>query len=56
MRLLAQEEGDAYIAEIGSIGAAYEELQGQNGRLLAQLADNDRVNGELVAERVKVSS
>lgn len=49
----AKEEGDAYIAEIGSIGAAYEELQGQNGRLLSQLASNDRVNGDLVAERVK---
>ena len=29
-------------------------FQGQNGRLLAQLADNDRVNNDIVAERVKV--
>ena len=29
-------------------------MQGQNTRLLAQLANNDRVNNELVAERVKV--
>lgn len=49
-----QEESDAYIQEIESIGAAYEDMQGQNTRLLAQLADNDRVNNDLVAERVKV--
>lgn len=49
-----QEESDAYIQEIESIGAAYEDMQGQNTRLLAQLADNDRVNNDLVAERVRV--
>ncbi len=51
-----QEESDAYIQEIESIGAAYEDMQGQNTRLLAQLADNDRVNNDLVAERVKVGT
>lgn len=44
-----------YIGEVEQIGAAYEDMMGQNNRLLAQLADNDRVNSEIVAERVKVS-
>lgn len=52
--MLSQEESDAYITEIEQIGAAYEEMMGQNNRLLAQLADNDRVNSDIVAERVKV--
>ena len=43
-----------YIGEVEQIGAAYEDMMGQNNRLLAQLADNDRVNSEIVAERVKV--
>lgn len=43
-----------YIGEVEQIGAAYEDMTGQNNRLLAQLADNDRVNSEIVAERVKV--
>jgi hypothetical protein len=50
-----QEETDVYIGEVEQIGAAYEDMMGQNNRLLAQLADNDRVNSEIVAERVKVS-
>ena len=49
-----QEETDVYIGEVEQIGAAYEDMMGQNNRLLAQLADNDRVNSEIVAERVKV--
>lgn len=44
-----------YIGEVEQIGAAYEDMMGQNNRLLAQLADNDRVNSEIVAERVKVA-
>ena len=48
-----QEESNSYISEIEQIGAGYEDMQGQNSRLLSQLANNDRVNSELVAERVK---
>lgn len=52
---LPQEESNSYISEIEQIGAGYEDMQGQNSRLLSQLANNDRVNNELVAERVKAS-
>ncbi|KAL2622082.1 hypothetical protein R1flu_002287 [Riccia fluitans] len=47
------EEGDAYISEIETIGQAYEDMQTQNQRLLQQLTERDGYNTQLVAESLK---
>ncbi|KAG6544299.1 hypothetical protein Mapa_014302 [Marchantia paleacea] len=47
------EEGDAYISEIETIGQAYEDMQTQNQRLLQQLTERDDYNVQLVAEGLK---
>ncbi|CAI5483126.1 unnamed protein product [Closterium sp. Yama58-4] len=48
-----EEEGEAYITEIETIGAAYEEMQSQNRRLLQQISERDEYNTQLIAEGVK---
>ncbi|CAM6087903.1 unnamed protein product [Calypogeia fissa] len=47
------EEGEAYISEIETIGQAYEDMQTQNQRLLQQLTERDDYNTQLVAESLK---
>lgn len=47
------EEGEAYIAEIETIGQAYEDMQTQNQRLLQQITERDDYNIKLVSESVK---
>ncbi|XP_024390952.1 E3 ubiquitin-protein ligase BRE1-like 2 [Physcomitrium patens] len=47
------EEGDTYIAEIETIGQAYEEMQTQNSRLIHQITERDDYNTQLVAESLK---
>eukprot|EP00897_Mesotaenium_endlicherianum_P006224 jgi/Mesen1/562/ME000105S10733 len=47
------EEGDAYISEIETIGQAYEDMQTQNQRLLQQIVERDEYNMQLMAESVK---
>ncbi|KAL3691986.1 hypothetical protein R1sor_005637 [Riccia sorocarpa] len=47
------EEGDAYISEIETIGQAYEDMQTQNQRLLQQLTERDDYNTQLVGESLK---
>lgn len=40
-------------AEVESISKAYEDLSEQNGRLLQQLDEKDRLNNNLLTERLK---
>ncbi|XP_020100122.1 E3 ubiquitin-protein ligase BRE1-like 2 isoform X2 [Ananas comosus] len=47
-------EGEAYIAEIETIGQAYEDMQAQNQHLLQQVADRDDYNIKLVSDSVKM--
>lgn len=47
------EEGDTYLAEIETIGQAYEDMQTQNQRLLQQISQRDDYNIKLVSESVK---
>jgi E3 ubiquitin-protein ligase BRE1 len=47
------EEGEAYMAEIETIGQAYEDMQTQNQRLLQQITERDDYNIKLVSESVK---
>eukprot|EP01018_Ginkgo_biloba_P005014 Gb_28646 [translate_table: standard] len=47
------EEGEAYISEIETIGQAYEDMQTQNQRLLQQVTERDDYNIKLVSESVK---
>jgi len=47
------EEGEAYISEIETIGQAYEDMQTQNQRLLQQVTERDEYNIKLVSESVK---
>lgn len=42
------------LQEMETTGAAYEDMQAQNGRLLAALIERDETNNTLVAERMKV--
>lgn len=50
---LKTEEHDACIAEIETIGQAYEDMQTQNQRLLQQISKRDEYNIKLVSESVK---
>lgn len=52
--VVIQGESDAYISEIEAAGNAYEEMQGQNTRLLQQLTERDEQNNHLISERIKV--
>lgn len=47
------EEGEAYISEIETIGQAYEDMQAQNRRLLHQITERDDYNTQLMSESVK---
>eukprot|EP00252_Welwitschia_mirabilis_P000264 TRINITY_DN10287_c0_g1_i1.p1 TRINITY_DN10287_c0_g1~~TRINITY_DN10287_c0_g1_i1.p1 ORF type:complete len:879 (+),score=230.01 TRINITY_DN10287_c0_g1_i1:295-2931(+) len=47
------EEGEAYLSEIESIGQAYEDMQAQNHRLLLQVTESENHNIKLVSESVK---
>nr|XP_023874866.1 E3 ubiquitin-protein ligase BRE1-like 2 isoform X3 [Quercus suber] len=46
-------EAEAYIAEIETIGQAYEDMQTQNQHLLQQVTERDDYNLKLVSESVK---
>ncbi|KAI5070232.1 hypothetical protein GOP47_0014575 [Adiantum capillus-veneris] len=50
---LKSEEHDACLAEIETIGQAYEDMQTQNQRLLQQISKRDEYNIKLVSESVK---
>ncbi|KAK8964000.1 E3 ubiquitin-protein ligase BRE1-like 1 [Platanthera guangdongensis] len=47
------EEGEAYLSEIESIGQAYEDMQTQNQQLLQEITERDDYNIKLVMEGVK---
>ncbi|KAJ7565730.1 hypothetical protein O6H91_02G072500 [Diphasiastrum complanatum] len=47
------DEGEAYIVEIETIGQAYEDMQAQNQRLLQQLSERDDYNTKLVSDSVR---
>lgn len=51
--LALQADSDIYISEIDSIHNAYEEMLGQNTRLLQQLTERDEANNQLLSERIK---
>ncbi|MCO5599074.1 hypothetical protein L7F22_053173 [Adiantum nelumboides] len=51
--VLKSEEHDACLAEIETIGQAYEDMQTQNQRLLQQISKRDEYNIKLVSESVK---
>jgi E3 ubiquitin-protein ligase BRE1 len=44
---IKNEEGDAYISEIETIGQAYEDMQTQNQRLLQQITERDDYNSQV---------
>ncbi|KAH9740728.1 E3 ubiquitin-protein ligase BRE1-like 2 [Citrus sinensis] len=46
-------EAEAYIAEMETIGQAFEDMQTQNQHLLQQVAERDDLNIKLVSESVK---
>ncbi|GAX77702.1 hypothetical protein CEUSTIGMA_g5145.t1 [Chlamydomonas eustigma] len=48
-------ECQMYIAEIETTGAAYEEMQSQNTRMLSQLIERDEAHNALRAERLKIT-
>ena len=48
-----QADSDIYISEIDSIHTAYEEMLGQNTRLLHQLTERDEADNQLLSERIK---
>ncbi|KAK4755645.1 hypothetical protein SAY87_009402 [Trapa incisa] len=47
------EENEAYLSEIESIGQAYDDMQSQNQQLLQQITERDDYNIKLVLEGVK---
>eukprot|EP00899_Mesostigma_viride_P000665 jgi/Mesvir1/1059/Mv17580-RA.1 len=47
------EEGESYMNEIEVIGAAYEDMQAQNARLLQQLIEREECNTTLLSERIR---
>ncbi|PNW73273.1 hypothetical protein CHLRE_14g625802v5 [Chlamydomonas reinhardtii] len=51
----SRSEIELYTQEIEAMASAYEELQAQNGRLVALLADKDEATNAVVAERLKLS-
>ena len=48
-----QADIDAYTTEMEVIGAAYEDMQGKNSRLLQQLTKRDETNNQLLTERIQ---
>lgn len=50
---MKSEEGDVYLAEIETIGQAYEDMQTQNQRLLQQISERDDYNIKLIFEGFK---
>eukprot|EP00250_Pteridium_aquilinum_P020691 c24909_g1_i1 orf=473-2089(-) len=50
---MKSEEGDVYLAEIETIGQAYEDMQTQNQRLLQQISERDDYNLKLIFESFK---
>lgn len=46
-------DGDAYIKEIEDIGQAYEDVQGQNQRLLQEIMERDDYNAQLMSESLQ---
>ena len=50
----AQADSESYIVEIEATGAAFEEMQGQNARLLAQITAREEAHASLTTERLKV--
>ncbi|KAH7415191.1 hypothetical protein KP509_14G031800 [Ceratopteris richardii] len=51
--VLKSEEHDSCLAEIETIGQAYEDMQTQNQRLLGQISKRDQYNIKLVSESIK---
>ncbi len=51
--MFAQADSEIYITEIDSIHNAYEEMLGQNSRLLQQLTERDEANNQLLNERIQ---
>ena len=49
-----QADSESYIAEIEATGGAFEEMQGQNARLLGQITTRDEANANLTSERLRV--
>eukprot|EP00850_Spirogloea_muscicola_P006846 SM000033S12367 [mRNA] locus=s33:455296:461432:- [translate_table: standard] len=47
------EESETYVAEIETIGQAYEEMQAQNHRLMQQILQKDGENMQLMSESMK---
>ncbi|KAA3469437.1 E3 ubiquitin-protein ligase BRE1-like 1 isoform X2 [Gossypium australe] len=47
------EENEAYLSELESIGQAYDDMQTQNQQLLLQITERDDYNIKLVLERAK---
>lgn len=50
---MKSEEGEVYLAEIETIGQAYEDMQTQNQRLLQQISERDDYNLKLISESFK---
>ncbi|XP_020586058.1 E3 ubiquitin-protein ligase BRE1-like 2 [Phalaenopsis equestris] len=48
------EEAEAYISEIETIGQAYEDMQSQHQRLTLMVAERDKYNIELVSDSVRM--
>lgn len=53
LRFPLQSDIDAYYSEIETIGAAFEEMQGKNSRLLAQLSEKDEAYNQLLTEKIQ---
>ena len=50
---MLQADSESFICEIDSIHTAYEDMMGQNMRLLQQLTERDEANNQLLSERIK---
>lgn len=53
VRKSKDEENEAYLSEIDTIGQAYEDMQNQNQHLLQQITERDDYNIKLVLEAVR---
>ena len=49
-----QADIEAYTTEMEVIGAAYEDMQAKNARLLHQLAEKDGQNSQLLTEKIQI--
>ena len=49
-----QADIEAYTTEMEVIGAAYEDMQAKNARLLQQLAEKDGQNSQLLTEKIQL--